>query len=135
MQMYDGDIYKTRILRNQSLMQQFPTDSLLRHAQDSIENTLEAFDKQLWVLTPEEKAALEEAAAAQGDENNGEENKEKKEDKKRSVKKTETKTEKADSGESKSQSRSSRSGAKTKKPKQQKSSSDNAPVRSVRRTK
>ena len=135
MQMYDGDIYKTRNLRNQSLMQQFPTDSLLRHAQDSIENTLEAFDKQLWVLTPEEKAALEEAAAAQGEENNGEENKEKKEDKKRSVKKTETKTEKADSNESKSQSRSSRSGAKTKKPKQQKSSSDNAPVRSVRRTK
>ena len=136
MQMYDGDIYKTRNLRNQSLMQLFPTDSLLRHAQDSIENTLAAFDKQLWVLTPEEKAALEEAAAGDSDaDGESEDVVEKKEDKKRSVKKSETKVEKEDNGESKTKSRSSRSGAKAKKPKPQKSSSDNAPVRSVRRTK
>lgn len=136
MQMYDGDIYKTRNLRNQSLMQQFPTDSLLRHAQDSIENTLNSFDKQLWVLTPEEKAALEEAAAeADAEEGESEAVVEKKEDKKRSVKKSESKVEKEDKGENKSKSRSSRSGAKAKKPKAQKSSSDSAPVRSVRRTK
>ena len=132
MGMYDGDIYKTRNLRNQSLMQQYPTDSLLRHAQDSIENTLQSFEKALWVLTPEEKAALEEAKAeAEG----GDEATEAKDDKKRSVKKSEKK-------DTKSESRSSRSGAKqkTSKPKAQKSSSSssssgNAPVRSVRRTK
>lgn len=132
MNMYDGDIYKTRNLRNQSLMQQYPTDSLLRHAQDSIENTLQSFEKGLWVLTPEEKAVLEEEnAEAEGDEAVADATKE---DKKRSVKQTEKK-------ESKSESRSSRSGAKekkAKKPKAQKSSSSsssNAPVRSVRRTK
>jgi gliding motility associated protien GldN len=131
MNMYDGDIYKTRNLRNQSLMQQYPTDSLLRHAQDSIEKTLQSFEKGLWVLTPEEKAAIEEAKAeAEGGEAVADEAKE---DKKRSVKKEEKK-------ETKSESRSSRSGAKekkAKKPKAQKSSSssNNAPVRSVRRTK
>ena len=132
MAMYDGDIYKTRNLRNQSLMQQYPTDSLLRHAQDSIEKTLESFEKGLWVLTPEEKAAIEEAKAeAEGGDATATEAKD---DKKRSVKKTEKK-------ESKTESRSSRSGAKQKssKPKAQKSSSssssNNAPVRSVRRTK
>ena len=129
MNMYDGDIYKTRNLRNQSLMQQFPTDSLLRHAQDSIENTLQSFEKGLWVLTPEEKAALEEEKAeAQGGETIDDQAKE---DKKRSVKQEEKK-------ETKSESRSSRSGAKekkVKKPKPQKSSSSSGPVRSVRRTK
>ena len=134
MQMYDGDIYKTRNLRNQSLMQQYPTDSLLHHAQDSIENTLQNFEKALWVLTPEEKAAIEAAKSENATE--GEEAvADAKEDKKRSVKPSEKK-------ESKSESRSSRSGAKekkAKKPKAQKSSSSssssNAPVRSVRRTK
>jgi gliding motility associated protien GldN len=133
MNMYDGDIYKTRNLRNQSLMQQYPTDSLLRHAQDSIEKTLQSFEKGLWVLTPEEKAAIEEEKAeAEGGEAVADEAKE---DKKRSVKQTEKK-------ETKSESRSSRGGAKekkAKKPKAQKSSSSssssNAPVRSVRRTK
>lgn len=132
MNMYDGDIYKTRNLRNQSLMQQYPTDSLLRHAQDSIENTLQSFEKGLWVLTPEEKAAIDEAKAeAEGGEAVADEAKD---DKKRSVKKEEKK-------ETKSESRSSRGGAKekkAKKPKAQKSSSsssNNAPVRSVRRTK
>ena len=133
MNMYDGDIYKTRNLRNQSLMQQYPTDSLLRHAQDSIENTLQSFEKGLWVLTPEEKAAIEEAKAeAESGEAVADEAKE---DKKRSVKQTEKK-------ETKSESRSSRGGAKekkAKKPKAQKSSSSssssNAPVRSVRRPK
>lgn len=134
MQMYEGDIYKTRNLRNQSLMQQYPTDSLLRHAQDSIEQGLSSFDRQLWVPTAEEKAAMEEAEAEaqSGDEEEGE----KKDDKKRSVKRSSKEEVKKDdnSGESKSKARSSRSGAKAKKPKVQKSSNDNAPVRSVRRT-
>lgn len=137
MQMYDGDIYKTRNLRNQSLMQQYPTDSLLRHAQDSIEKDLDAFDKQLWVPTAEEKAAIEEAKeATEGDADDSEVKAT--EDKKRSVKKsTKKSTVKEDTPkDSKSSARSSRSGAKAKKPKAQKSSSSSsAPVRSVRRTK
>lgn len=138
MQMYDGDIYKTRNLRNQSLMQQYPTDSLLRHAQDSIEKGLASFDKQLWVPTAREKAELEEVAAAAEGEGSDDAVAEKTADKKRSVKKTksEVKEEKADDNkESKSKERSKRSGAKAKKPKAQKSSSSSAPVRSVRRTK
>lgn len=134
MQMYEGDIYKTRNLRNQSLMQQYPTDSLLSHARDSIEKSLQSFEDQLWVLTPEEKAAKEEAKAG-GKEEADSDAVEAADDKKRSVKKSESKAE----GESKSEARSSRSGAKTKakKPKAQKSSSSSssAPIRSVRRTK
>ena len=134
MQMYEGDIYKTRNLRNQSLMQQYPTDSLLSHARDSIEKSLQSFEDLLWVLTPEEKAAKEEAKAG-GKEEADSDAVEAADDKKRSVKKSESKAE----GESKSEARSSRSGAKTKakKPKAQKSSSSSssAPVRSVRRTK
>ncbi len=62
MGMYDGEIYKTRNLRNLSLMQMFPDPDDLKHAQDSIENRLASFDKNLWVPTREE---LEERAAAE----------------------------------------------------------------------
>ena len=51
--MYKGDIYKTRNLRNLSLMQMFPDPDDLKHAQDSIENRLRAFDRNLWVPTRE----------------------------------------------------------------------------------
>lgn len=38
MRMYEGEIYKTQNLRNQSLMQMYPNDSIRKQAQDSIEN-------------------------------------------------------------------------------------------------
>ena len=38
--MYDGDIYKTRNLRNLSMMQMFPDPDDLARAQDSIDNRL-----------------------------------------------------------------------------------------------
>lgn len=60
--MYKGDIYKTRNLRNLSLMQMYPDPDDLQHARDSIENRLRAFDRNLWVPTREE---LEERAAAE----------------------------------------------------------------------
>ena len=63
--MYEGEIYKTRNLKNQTLMQQFPDPDDLKVAQDSIENRLESFDKHIWVPTREElearRAAEEEA--------------------------------------------------------------------------
>ena len=61
MGMYDGEIYKTRNLRNLSLMQMFPDPDELKHAQDSIENLHASFEENLWVPTREE---MEERAAA-----------------------------------------------------------------------
>lgn len=126
MHMYDGDIYKTRNLRNQSLMQLYPTDSLMRHAQDSIEAGLVSFDKQLWVPTLEEMEAAREAAEAKNDSISGNDSDAGKE----RVAKDDDKDEKKARS-----SRSSRS-VKKKKPKAVKQSSGgSAPVRSVRRTK
>ena len=62
--MYKGEIYKTRNLRNRTLMQMFPDPDDLKHAQDSIENRLKAFDKDLWVPTREELEARREAEEA-----------------------------------------------------------------------
>ena len=48
--MYSGDIIKTVNMRNQTLAQQVGNDpEALKHAQDSIENQLKFFEKQLWV--------------------------------------------------------------------------------------
>lgn len=128
MGMYEGDIYKTRNLRNQSLMQLFPTDSLMKHAQDSIEQGLDTFGRQLWVLTPEEIEAAREAAEAAGDTIAVESS----DDKKASVKKDSSDKKKERSSRS-SRSSSSKKKSKSVKPKQ--SSGNSAPVRSVRRTK
>ncbi len=121
MRMFDGEIYKTQNLRNQSLMQMFPNDSIRKQAQDSIERQLKNFNENLWVPTPEELAKAKEEQAAKEAQANGEEV-------------TADKQEKA-----KSTSRSSRAkkqkeakAQKQKQPKQQKAAS--APVRSVRRT-
>lgn len=71
--MYDGEIYKTRNLRNLSMNQMYPDPDDLKRAQDSIDSRLRDFGKNLWVPTREEylakKEAEEEAAklAAAGD--------------------------------------------------------------------
>ncbi|MGN0214049.1 MAG: gliding motility protein GldN [Muribaculaceae bacterium] len=62
--MYRGEIYKTKNLRNQTLVQLFPDPDDLKHAQDSIEARLASFDKNLWVPTREELQARAEAAEA-----------------------------------------------------------------------
>lgn len=56
MRMYEGEIYKTQNLRNQSLMQMYPNDSIRKQAQDSIEKQLKNFNENLWVPSPEEIA-------------------------------------------------------------------------------
>ena len=61
--MYDGEIYKTRNLRNQSMNQLYP-DPDVKRAQDSIDNRLRNFGKNLWVPTREEYLAQKEAAEA-----------------------------------------------------------------------
>ena len=72
MRMYEGEIYKTQNLRNQSLMQMYPNDSIRKQAQDSIEKQLKNFNEKLWVPSPEEIAkAKEEQAAKEAKENGG----------------------------------------------------------------
>lgn len=70
---YQGDIYKTKNLRNVSLMQLHQDPDELKQAQDSIEKRLRAFGDNLWVPTREEflaeqeKRAEREAALASND--------------------------------------------------------------------
>ena len=62
--MYDGDIYKTRNLKNKSMVQQYPDSVDLKRAQDSIQSRLDNFEKKLWVPSREEVIAAREAAEA-----------------------------------------------------------------------
>ena len=73
--MYTGDIIKTKNLRNLSLKQMFPDTAAYRHAQDSIEQRLRSFNQDLWVppldvlqaraeAEEEARAAAEEAELA-----------------------------------------------------------------------
>ena len=64
MALYKGEIYKTKNLRNLSLMQLYPDPDDRRHAQDSIEARLRSFDANLWVPSREELQARAEAEAA-----------------------------------------------------------------------
>lgn len=67
--MYDGEIYKTKNLRNLTMAQMFPDEDDMRRAQDSIDNRLKNYGKNLWVPNREEYLAMrekEEAAKANG---------------------------------------------------------------------
>lgn len=69
MNMYDGEIYKTRNLANKSMAQMYPDEDDRKRAQDSIQNRLSKFDSKLWVPSREEVIAARERreAAAAGD--------------------------------------------------------------------
>lgn len=64
--LYKGDIYKTRNLRNKSMMQLYPDPDDLARARDSIDNRLNNFEKQMWVPSLEEIEARK-AAVAESD--------------------------------------------------------------------
>lgn len=88
MALYDGDIYKTRNLRNRSMRQLYPNPDDMKRAQDSIQNELDSFEKKLWVPSLEELEAKREkeskkveAAADDGDEQSVDEGSELKEEK------------------------------------------------------
>ena len=55
--MYEGDIYKTRNLKNQSMAQMYPDADELRKAQDSIQARLSGFEEKLWVPDREDVVA------------------------------------------------------------------------------
>lgn len=133
--MYDGDIYKTRNLTNKSMMQMFPDADDRKRAQDSIQNRLGTFDKNIWVPSREEVIAAREAreaaeaAAAEGEEieardGNAEE------------KVTETRSSRGRRGsatKASAKKKENKPKAKARKPKAAKTSS--SAVRSVRRRK
>lgn len=62
--LYDGDIYKTRNLKNRSMAQMHPDPNDLRHAQDSIQARLDSFENKLWVPSREQVLAAREAREA-----------------------------------------------------------------------
>lgn len=61
--MYQGDIYKTKNLRNLSMNQLYPDEDMLKQAQDSIDRRLREYGKNLYVPTREEYLAQQEAEA------------------------------------------------------------------------
>ena len=76
--MYTGDIIKTKNLRNLTLKQMFPEPEAYKHAQDSIEARLRSFNQDLWVPPLEVLQARAEAeekarAEAEGELEEGEE--------------------------------------------------------------
>lgn len=139
--MYEGGIYKVKNLRNLSLRQQFPEDSAYKHAQDSIEQRLRQFDKNLWVPSREElqavkeareKAEAQKAGEASDDENAASDEGDDEATEQKTVKRS-TKRGSKSSGSKSSGKKQKNTKVKTRKPKQ--SNSRSSAVRSVRNRK
>lgn len=64
MTMYDGEIYKTRNLKNKSMAQLYPDPDDRKRAQDSIQARLDNFEAKLWTPSREEVIAAREAREA-----------------------------------------------------------------------
>lgn len=62
--LYEGDIYKTRNLKNRSLAQLHSDPDDLKRAQDSIQSSLDSFETKLWVPSREDVIAAREAREA-----------------------------------------------------------------------
>jgi len=147
--MYSGEIYKTKNLRNQSLRQLFPEDEAYKHAQDSIEQRLRSFNKDLWVpplevlqarAEAEEKARAEaEGELAEGGEEGteaveGESASEPAEEKVTRSTKRGSKSKSADKKSAKAKAKEKKTKIKERKPKSS-NQSVNTGVRSVRNRK
>jgi gliding motility associated protien GldN len=123
--MYQGDIIKTKNLRNLSLKQMFPDTTAYKHAQDSIEARLRSFNQDLWVPSLEVLQARAEAeekarAEAEGEVTEGEEGAEQVEGEaasKDEEEKTVTRTTKRGSKSKSTSTKSSKSKSKEKKTK------------------
>lgn len=133
--LYEGELYKTRNLKNKSLMQLYPDPDQLTHARDSIQQRLDNYEKKLWVPSLEELAARREAAekaeelAAAQNEGESSETVAADDDSKKSVRASRTKR-----GAKKSAAKKTKP-AKVKKPKGVKSSTTSTATRSVRNRK
>lgn len=131
--LYNGEIYKTRNLKNRSLMQLHPDPEELAHAQDSIQKRLDSFEEKLWVPSLDELAERREAKAKAEllAENSGSEGESVDEEKIAPSPKTAVRSARSKRGSSAtSTSKTKTKPAKVSKPKAAKSSS--SAVRSVR---
>ncbi len=129
--MYEGEIYKTRNLRNRSMMQLYPDPDDRKRAQDSIQHRLTTFEDKMWVPTREEiiaaREAREQAAAlAAGDSASIATRDEKASEAKRNVRSTKRSQQK-DKKEKKKEKKAKVESSKSEAPK--------SAVRSVRRRK
>ena len=118
--MYDGEIYKTRNLKNKSMLQLYPDDDARKHAQDSIQQSLDNFEKKLWVPSREEVIAAREAreAAERGDTT--------------AIASSAKSADKSSVRTSKRSTKRSTAAKKVKEPKQQKAKPASSATRSVR---
>lgn len=117
--LYDGDIYKTRNLKNRSLAQLYPDPDNLKRAQDSIQASLDSFENKLWVPSRDEILAAREAREALAAANDS----------------TSVGESTGNTTRSRATRRSTkRSSKKIKKPRQSGGNSSSSPTRSVRRT-
>ena len=143
--MYTGEIIKTKNLRNKPLKALYPDAQAYKHAQDSIEERLRSFNKDLWVPPLEVLQARAEAEAkaqaeAEGEVEEGEEGVEAKEES-ADEEKTVTRTTKRGSKSASSDKKSAKAKAKEKKTKikerkpKTSTQSVNTGVRSVRNRK
>lgn len=128
MGLYEGDIYKTRNLRNRSMKQIYLTPEELKRAQDSIQRELDTFEDKLWVPSVEEleKRKAKDEKVAEKESENDSEVADKSNDE--ATEKRKISTRRGGSKESKSPVKVKR--AKTKAPK-----NNSAPTRSVRNRK
>ena len=119
--LYKGEIYKYKNLRNQSMVQMFPDSAKLKHAQDSIEKRLASFDANIWMPTREELQARAEAEAAKQDSINAVNDGQEKidstdgEKKKTSVRSTRAKSKRGESSSSSKKTKTKKSSTKVKK--------------------
>ncbi len=141
--MYTGEIYKTKNMRNMSLRQLYPEDSAYHAAQDSIERRLRAFNNDLWVPDREvllaqreaEEKALAEKEAAETQTDADDQGEEKIEKKTRTTKRG-AKVKEEEEQEKKSSRNRSKTKVKQRKPKSSGSSSGGgSATRSVRNRK
>lgn len=65
--LYKGEIYKTRNLRNKSMAQLYPDPDDRKHAQDSIEKRLNSFENDIWVPSLEDLEKKKAVASAAND--------------------------------------------------------------------
>lgn len=136
--MYKGEIYKYKNLRNLSMVQMYPDSAKLKHAQDSIEKRLASFDANIWVPTREELQARAEAEAAKQDSINALKNPEEvKKDDETDKKRTSVRSSRAKSKRSENVSSNKKDDkkAKVKKSTTKVKKSNSSATRSVRRRK
>lgn len=127
--MYKGDIYKTRNLQNKSMMQLYPNEEAFKKAQDSIQASLDSYENKMWVPNREEIIAQREKESKK---DAVEENDSTKKDDSKTAVKEEKKEKKSSSRSSRSQKPAKR---KESKVKESKVNSSSSATRSVRRRK